>query len=473
MKRVFAILMICAIVFGLCACGKTDAGTASTAAPTAQSDKVFSVGYSKVNITPDAPTGLAGYGNIDERMHTEVLDYIYLTCVAITDTADTTVLFFSADLCSISDAMVGTLRTKANGVTGVPNENIMFNSSHTHSAPYGQGIPTIMNKAVAQAAKEAMDDRKPATMYYGKAETDGINFVRHYIMSDGSTVTDNHGNPSGKTYVGHRTEADQEMRILQFKREGGKDVIMVNWQSHPHITGGSTKTALSADIIGAFRTNMENDLDCLFAYYQGGGGNINPTSRIAEENKNSKKDWKVHGQMLASTAKMALQDMTQVETGLIQVKGEIYSCDTNKADLDLGIIAGEVRAYYEEGHTIAETQRFAETLGIASLYHANAIGSRGGLGDHLDIEINAISIGDFAWCLAPFEMFDTTAKYVRDNSPYDYTFVTGYSNGGNGYFPTEYCYEYGAYESDTTKVAKGTAEAIADHFVEMLTELRG
>jgi hypothetical protein len=292
-------------------------------------------------------------------------------------------------------------------------------------------------------------------------------------MSDGSVVTDNHGTTTGKTIQSHTTETDEEMRILQFKREGGKDVIMANWQSHPHITGGSTKTSLSADIIGAFRTNMENDLDCLFAYYQGGGGNINPTSRVAEENANTKKDWKVHGQMLASTAKTALNNMTQIQTGPIQVKGEIFSCDTNKADLHLAHLAGEVRDYYASGHTIAETKTFAESLGIASLYHANAIGSRGGLGDHLDIEINAISFGDFAWCLAPFEMFDTTAKFVRDNSPYGYNFVTGYSNGANGYFPTEFCYEYGAYESDTTKVAKGTAEAIANRFVEMLTELHG
>ena len=475
MKGIISLALACVLLLSLCACGSSNGNSVSTTvAPSAtEAEKVFSVGYTKVNITPNTPTGLSGYGNTDERKHTEVLDYIYLTCVAITDPQDTTVLFFSADLCSISDVTVGTLRTRVSGVTGVPKTNIMFNSSHTHSAPTGQMISSIMDKAAVEAAEGALADRKPATMYFGKAETDGINFVRHYFMNDGSVVTDNHGTTTGKTIQSHTTETDEEMRILQFKREGGKDVIMANWQSHPHITGGSTKTSLSADIIGAFRTNMENDLDCLFAYYQGGGGNINPTSRVAEENANTKKDWKVHGQMLASTAKTALNNMTQIQTGPIQVKGEIFSCDTNKADLHLAHLAGEVRDYYASGHTIAETKTFAESLGIASLYHANAIGSRGGLGDHIDIEINSIAFGDFAWCLAPFEMFDTTAKFVRDNSPYGCNFVTGYSNGANGYFPTEFCYEYGAYESDTTKVAKGTAEAIANRFVEMLTELHG
>ena len=468
MKKLFAMVLALAVLLSLAACGSSSEATPTTEAPLS-----FRVGYHKVNITPENPTGLAGYGNIEERKHTTVLDYIYLTCVAISDENDETVLLFSADLCSIKDVTVAALRNKVNGATGIPKENMIFNSSHTHSAPYADGIPTIMDKAVVEAATKALEDRKPATMYFGKAETDGINFVRHYYMNDGSVVTDNHGSAAGKTYAGHCTEADQEMRILQFKREGGKDVILANWQSHPHLTGGSAKTDLSADIIGAFRTNMENDLDCLFSYFQGGGGNINPTSRIKEENKNTEKNWKVHGQMLAATAKEALNNMTQLQTGPIKVKSEIYSCPTNKADLDKVVLAGEVRSYYEAGHTIGETATFAQSIGLQSLYHANAIGSRSALGDAFDIEVEAMSWGEFGWAMGPYEMFDTSAKYIRDNSPFDYTFVTGYTNGGNGYFPTVECFGYGAYEADTAKIACGTAEKIADHFVEMLNELHG
>ena len=81
--------------------------------------------------------------------------------------------------------------------------------------------------------------------------------------------------------------------------------------------------------------------------------------------------------------------------------------------------------------------------------------------------------GEFGWAMGPYEMFDASAKYVRENSPFSYTFVTGYTNGSNGYFPTEACFEYGAYEADTSKNAKGTAEALANRFVEMLQELHG
>lgn len=470
MKKLVCLFLSVIMLLGLVACGSAngDSAPATTEAP-----KEFMVGYARVNITPDVPTGLAGYGNIDERKHTEVLDYIYLTCVAMTDTEDNTALFFSADLCSMSDTFVASIRTKVSEATGVPGERMMFNSSHTHSAPYGQGIPQIVTKAAVEAAEDAIADRKPATMFAGKAETDGINFVRHYYMDDGSVVTDNHGTTTGKTIVSHTTETDEEMRILLFKREGGKDVVLANWQSHPHITGGSTKTALSADIIGMFRMYLEQQYDCQFAYFQGGGGNINPTSRIKEENANTEKDYKVHGQLLAETAMKAINSATEIQTGPIRHVTEIYSCDTNKEDLSLASAAATVVAYYNEGHTTGETKTFAQQYGIESIYHARAISGRGSLGDSLNIEIDAFGIGDFGWVLAPYEMFDASAKYIRDNSPFAFTFACGYSNGGNGYFPTLECWEYGAYEADTTKVARGTAEAVADRFVELLNDLHG
>lgn len=478
MKKLVTLILCLCLVLSLAACGSAGGGTsqtATTAAPNAPAEeaKDFRVGYHRVDITPSAPTGLAGYGNIDERKHTEVLDFIYLTCVAISDEQDNTVLLYSADLCSMGDTLVASLRTKLTEATGIPGQNIMFNSSHTHSAPYGQGIPTIVTAAALEGAEKALADRKSATMYVGKANTDGINFVRHYYMNDGSVVTDNHGSAAGKTYVGHCTEADEEMRVIQFKRDGGKDVILVNWQSHPHITGGSTKTSLSADIIGAFRTNLEADTGCLFAYYQGGAGNINPNSRMKEENANTNRDWKVHGQLLAQTAKEALGNMSQIQTGPIRVYSEVYSCATNKEDLELAVIASTVRAYYEEGHTIGETQAYAQSVGLQSLYHANSIGSRGGLGDYYDLEISAISFGEFGWAMGPYEMFDASAKFIRENSPFKFTFVTGYTNGGNGYIPTLECWEYGAYEADTSKFARGTAEELADRFLEILNDLHG
>ena len=74
MKKLVCLFLSVIMLLGLVACGSANGDSAPA---TTEAAKEFMVGYARVNITPDVPTGLAGYGNIDERKHTEVLDYIY------------------------------------------------------------------------------------------------------------------------------------------------------------------------------------------------------------------------------------------------------------------------------------------------------------------------------------------------------------------------------------------------------------
>ena len=470
MKRLFCVLLCACVLVGLTACGAANETPETTAAKAE-----FQVGYARVNITPETPTGLAGHGNTDQRKHTEVLDYIYLTCIAMTDTEGNTFLFYAADLCTVEDAIVSSLREKVEKETGVPGKQIMLNYTHTHSAPTGAGIPDIVLSAAVEGATKALADRKPATVFVGTAETEGINFVRHYYMSDGVAKGDNHGMVNGRTYVSHTTEADEEMRIIRFVREGAKEVIMVNWQTHNHITGGQNVTSLSADTVGAFRSYLEAEYDCYMAYYQGGAGNINPTSKFEElnANKTNPRDYRVHGELMVVAAMEAIKNSVQVETGPFKHTYETYSCATNKEDMDMANDASTVLAYSQAGHNDVETMEYGLQFGIYSIYHARSIVGRGSTGATLDIEIHALSFGDIGMVFAPYEMFDTNAKFIRENSPYAMTFACGYSNGKTGYFPSLEAWEYGCYEADTSQVARGTAEQVADRFVELLVELHG
>ena len=49
------------------------------------------------------------------------------------------------------------------------------------------------------------------------------------------------------------------------------------------------------------------------------------------------------------------------------------------------------------------------------------------------------------------------------------TIVATKANGENGYFPSQFAFDVsGGYECDTTKYVPGTAERLADQYVEML-----
>lgn len=67
-----------------------------------------------------------------------------------------------------------------------------------------------------------MESRLPAEIYATSIETYTLNFVRHYFMDDGSLVGDNFGDATGKQFVRHTQDADTELQLLRFKREGGK-----------------------------------------------------------------------------------------------------------------------------------------------------------------------------------------------------------------------------------------------------------
>jgi len=472
MKKVIAMLLAAVLLLGLCACGAS-APAGEGGGATEGGAAGFLVGYGKENITPDGSVGMGGYGRADQRLSTGVLSYLYVTCVAITGTNGETLLVYGMDLCSSGDA--AEFRADVSKATGVPEGNIVMSASHTHSAPdYGTVAPgqgdalNKLKKGLVKAAETAMEDRKEAKIFVGSVETEGMNFVRHYICNDGTYAGDNFGNASSG-YAGHATEADPELQLVKFTREGDNDVYIANFQTHPHQTGGSSKFDLSADIVGEFRAHMENDLGCEIAYFTGAGGNINSRSRIEEENQT--KDWKEWGKRMAKYAQSA--EFTEVATGKVQGATFEFEAKINHADDQWASLGSDLRNRWNTGEiTYEQVKQLSAEAGFPfnSPYHAGAVSSRASMGNSSSFPIQAFSFGDIGFVAAPYEMFDTSGMFIKENSPFKMTIVAELANGGNGYFPSLTAFGYGGYEVDTTKYVSGTAERLADQYVAMLTE---
>ena len=112
----------------------------------------------------------------------------------------------------------------------------------------------------------------------------------------------------------------------------------------------------------------------------------------------------------------------------------------------------------------------AKSYDFSSVYQARAIRTRAAKGQSEPLELNVFSIGDMGFIVGTFEMFTNTSLFVKEHSPYDTTFII---TGNSSYIPAREAYEvYRCYESDTGYYAAGTAEALADKYVEMLTTLK-
>jgi hypothetical protein len=69
-------------------------------------------------------------------------------------------------------------------------------------------------------------------------------------------------------------------------------------------------------------------------------------------------------------------------------------------------------------------------------------------------------------------MFAANGAFVKDNAPFDATFMVGYTNGAHSYIADDQAFEYGCYEVDARNFVRGTGEKLASAFVELLGQLQ-
>lgn len=85
------------------------------------------------------------------------------------------------------------------------------------------------------------------------------------------------------------------------------------------------------------------------------------------------------------------------------------------------------------------------------------------------MEINAFRVGGVGFTTGTYEMFSEAGIFIKANSPYEYTFLL---TGNSGYIPSEKAFGYRYYEADTGFFAKGTAEKLADKYIEIRNEIK-
>ncbi len=446
-------------------------------------EQILKVGFGRADITPENYVELSGFGTDSMRLCNKILDHVRGTCVAISDENDSTILLCSVDLLNAKEeTVVKEAREAITAATGVPGDRIMVGAVHTHSAPatFSRSLPYTADymdffaKQMAKAAKDAMEDRKPAQAYVGTKRAENMTFVRHYLMNDGTYAGSGFGsNKSG--YKAHLDVADDNMQLIRFVREGARDILMVNWQSHSTFIGsdrGDQGKILSADYSGPFRDHLEGLSGCKVAFYQGAAGNLVPTSMVPGESLVEQRDYIGYGRLLAERAMEGLENLRPVKGGPVLAKQRTYHGALDHSEDYLVPKAEIVRDNYYKIEDSKERFHLVKDNGFNSVYHANQVINRSKMGDFLDIEIDALCAGDLAFATAPYEMFCSNGVYIKENSPFEMTFVLAYCNGSNSYIADKKAFGYNCYEVNSRRYGEGAAEEIVENHVEMLKELK-
>ena len=435
------------------------------------------IGFGRASIMPSGVVHLAG-GDAAKRRSTWAKDTLYVTCVAFQQGAQK-ILVYTMDLITADSANSGAAKTAVSQATGLPEENILINATHTHASvsirSEWEGVEeyrALFRASMVQAAQDALADLAPATVYYGSIMTERMTFVRHYKLSDGSYAGANFGNFKNGEVVGHSSDADGQLQVIKFAREGKKDVVMTTFGAHGTFAS-TADTYISADFPSPTREYIEANSDCLVAHFIAAAGDQVPSSRIKTEERFNREQYREYGAALGQYALDAMNNMTKLEEAPLKLLTRTVTYPANKEKLHLLPNVDEVVAKAKElGNINKETVALAREKGFSSYFEASAIRGRSTAPDTRDVCLRTMTIGRLGFIFAPYEMFGTQGMYVKENSPCDMTFVVSCSEGSKGYLPSRLGIQIGCYESCVTQFAPGTAEKLAEDFVSMLNDMQ-
>lgn len=428
-------------------------------------------GYSRKDFTPEYEVCISGYGDDEVRRSQGISDHMYITCIAVTGENDT-VLLFTSDLLSNHPDAADWIRDRVSPLTGVAPDHIFCGATHSHSAPllYGDQADTVRFReeylqAATAAAVDAMADRCESKLYAGTKELPRLNFVRHYLMEDGTYSGSNFGDWK-LACVAHATETDPRMMLVRFVRQEKPDILLMNWQAHNDTVRETGYYLLSSGYVHHIRQQFETDTGMHFAFFQGASGNQNKNSRIKEEEHGL--NWIAYGQRLAKEAQAMLPDLTPVQGTTIKTCQVMFEAEIDHSWDPMIEQAQEVFDLWKNVGK-PEGDALGKTYGFSSSYQTRDIIKRYGLPASEEMELNAFSIGDLGFVTSYNEVFSTVGWHVRANAPFEKVF---FITGNCRYLPCAAAYDYRSYESDTGLYAKGTAEKVQVKMVEMLHNVK-
>lgn len=477
MKKWISLLLALAMVLGLCAC----AGSGDTSNATEpQTQTATEVGFARAKMMPEGVVTIAG-GEDPNRLSEGYLDFLTASCIAFKDgTTGSIVLLYTIDMQCLTSTFIGGAKEHISAATGVPVENIMLSCTHDHSSPSHvmshtgisafQGGP--FKTALVESGKNAIADLAPAQFSIGEVKSEGLIFVRHYNMKDGSVAGPAYGNLVAEEIVDQAYEGDPTIQIVKFDRQaaGKKDIVLFNLGAHATYFSSTATRNLSADFPGPARDFVEANAGVHAAYFMSSSGDQTPNTR--DPKRDHGMDYKAYGQKLGQYVVDGLKNMTAVNSGDVKLTEDVFVADSNVLDSSKAGPAAQLWSMFEqEGYDKANAA--AREAGFKSIYECRSIIMSGSYGKTKNVNINVLSVGDISFTIFSGELFGTLGRYIRENSPYDMTFMVTCANGYNGYFPDERGYGFGCYEAYSSYVASGTGEKISQRFVEMLNEHKG
>jgi neutral ceramidase len=383
----------------------------------------FRASVVKIDITPDRPQWLMGYG---PRQSTGVHDRLFHRIVAMDD-GTTQFYVISTDICLYSPALYDDVTKEIEKQTDIKPLQIWWTVTHTHAAPElgPMGIYSVfmgertghdhnteysawVENRLIEGIKEARAKLQPARLGVGWGMA-MANINRRARDEEGPAFLGL--NPDGP--------ADRRIGLLRLeKADSSLMALIANYAMHGTVLGDENKT-ISGDGPGIVADYVEEKLGAPMLYINGAAGNMAPIYTVYPD----------------------------FESGHLSQFRVLLGDKIISAYHLMGPATPEVRLALREA--TVETPRRPGLGWTEELSKYTRTTSTGATMVRLPIRYLRIN-DDIAVWSAPVELFCEIAMHIRSLSPFPYTFYFGYSNGWLGYLPSKAEFAYGGYEPKTS-----------------------
>lgn len=285
------------------------------------------VGLARVCITPEKPIWLHGYaGKARFRPFEGKLNELYAKAMALEDARGERAVLITVDLCVLRAAEGKALFGRLTERTGLGRRQLLVNFSHTHSGPIlgssdldrypmsaEERQATLdytarLFEKIADVARAALADLKPATLAWGTGKCDFVRNRRLY-RADGSYRG---MGPNADRY------ADDTVPVLRVcAPEGTLRGIVFGCACHP-VTFGSDSLKLSGDYASFAQEEVEASHPGVQAMFvQGCGADANSEPRCGPD---AEKHARLQGKSLAAEVGRVAAGSLEPIRGPLQIK---------------------------------------------------------------------------------------------------------------------------------------------------------
>jgi hypothetical protein len=127
-----------------------------------------------------------------------------------------------------------------------------------------------------------------------------------------------------------------------------------------------------------------------------------------------------------------------------------------------------IAKYLRNIHAMEKLARLQYNLGLAKERQKE---NESAGESNMDVEIQAMRIGDFVLVTFPAEVSVQVGLNIKDNSPFNNTFVAGYTNGYIHYAPTTEQFGNGSYQDHSCLLGSEWQQIYEDKVSEILKKL--